>query len=103
MHLKKYRGKQYRNCKPQSSVSIEYEAIGKRRSLKIGEVAETEIEAIQDQRGADVTINNPPLGMAPGHPLVVAKSGKLNYKDHGLQWEISGKNGFYSPFTYQGD
>ncbi len=86
-----------------SSVPIEYEAIGKRRRLKVADVAETEIEAIHDQMGSDVIINNPPFGIAPGHPLVVAKSEKLNYKDYGLQWEISGKNGFYSTFTYQGD
>ena len=85
------------------SVPIKYESNGKQRRLKIGDVAEVEIEAIQDEGGADVTINNAPLGIAPGFPLIVAKSKKLNYKDHGLQWEISGKNGFYSPFAYQGN
>ena len=82
------------------SAPIEYEAKGKQRRLKIPDVLETEIEAL-DQAGADVTIDNPPLGLAPGYTLVVAKSGKLHYQDHGLQWDISGKNGFYSPFTYQ--
>jgi len=43
------------------------------------------------------------LGLAPGYPVGVAKSKKLRYKDYGLEWEISGKNGFYSPFTYQGN
>jgi hypothetical protein len=86
-----------------SSVMIEYETNGKQRRLKIGDVAETEVEAIQDPSGADVTINNPPFGIAPGYPLVVAKSKKLSYKDYGLECEISGKNGFYSPFAYQGD
>jgi hypothetical protein len=50
-----------------SSVPIEYETNGKQRRLKIAELAETEIEAIQDQSGADVTINNAPLGIAPGY------------------------------------
>jgi hypothetical protein len=85
------------------SVPIEYEANGKQRRLKINDITETEIEAIQDQNGADVTINNAPMGIAPGYTLVVAKSKKVNYKDHGLQWEFSGKNGFYSPFSYQGN
>jgi hypothetical protein len=84
------------------SVPIKYELDGKRRRLRVGDVAETEIEAIHDQGGAEVTIINPPLGIAPGHVLVVAKSGKLSYKDHGHSWEISGKNGFYSPFSYHG-
>jgi len=86
-----------------SSVPIEYVANGKQRRLKIGDVGETEVEAIQDQGGADVIINNVVLGIVPGYPLVVAKSRKFSYKDHGLECEISGKNGFYSPFTYQGD
>jgi len=86
-----------------SSVAIEYVGKGKQRRLRIGDVGETEVEAIQDPSGADVIINNAPLGIAPGHPLVVAKSKKLSYKDYGLECEISGKNGFYSPFTYQGD
>ena len=85
------------------SVPIEYETSNKQRKLKIEDVAEVEIEGIQDQNGADVSINNPPLGVAPGYTLNVAKSKSLNYKDHDFQWELSGTNGFYSPFTYQGD
>jgi hypothetical protein len=84
------------------SVPIEYAANGKKRSLKIGDVGETQIEAIEGQGGAEVTIDNHPLAIAPGYQAVVAKSKKLTYKDHGLHWEISGKNGFYSPFSYQG-
>jgi len=86
-----------------SSVPIGYETNGKQRRLKIGDVGETEVEAIQDPGGSDVTINNPPLGLAPGYPIVVAKSKKLRYNDYGIDCEISGKNGFYSPFTYQGN
>ena len=85
-----------------SSVPIEYESEGKQRRLKVGDVGETEVEAIQSPGGDDVIINNPPLGLAPGHPLVVAKSKSLKYKDYDLACEISGKNGYYSPFTYQG-
>jgi len=83
------------------SVPIQYESNGKQRRLKIANKAEAEIEGIQDQTGADVTINNAPLGIVTGYPSVVAKSTKFNFKDHGIQCEISGKNGFYSPFSYQ--
>ena len=86
-----------------SSVPIDYEKNGKQRRLKVGDVAEAEIEAVQDQSGADATITKAPFGVAPGSPLVVGKSKKLNYKDHGIQYEISGKNGFYAPFTYNGN
>jgi hypothetical protein len=86
-----------------SSVSIEYETNGKQRSLKIGDVGEMEVEAINSPAGTDVTIHNAPFSVTPGSSLVVAKSKKLSYKDHGLACDISGKNGFYSPFAYQGN
>jgi hypothetical protein len=86
-----------------SSVPIEFETNGRQRRLRIGDAAEIEVEAINSPEGTDATIHNPPMGIAPGHPLVVAKSKKLNYKDHGLECEVSGKNGFYAPFSYQGN
>ena len=85
------------------SVPIEFEANGRQRKLKIADLADVEIEGIQDQTGADVSINNAPMGISPGFPMVVAKSKNLNYNDYGLQWEISDKNGFYSPFSYNGN
>jgi hypothetical protein len=53
------------------------------------------------QNNADITIEGHPLCIAPGYPVVVSKSKQLNYQDHGLKWELSDKNGFYSPFSYQ--
>lgn len=81
---------------------IDYRAEGKRRSIRVGEMAEAEIEAASGQNEADITINNHPLAVAPGYPAVVAKSIKLVYRDHGYEWEISERNGYFSPFTYQG-
>ena len=83
------------------SVSIDYRAEGKRRSLRIPNVAEAEIEAIEG-RGGDVTVNNHPDAVAPGQPGVIAKSKRLTYRDYGLDWEISDKSGTYSAFAYQG-
>jgi len=83
------------------SVGIDYRADGKRRSLKIADVVEAEIEAIGGAGGADVTVNGHPLCIAPGYAATVAKSKKLSYHDYGQQWEISEKNGFFSPFAYQ--
>ena len=85
-----------------SSVPIEYKAEGKRRSLKVGNVAEVDIEAIEGGGGAEVKISGNPLGIVPGEPMVGARSGKLSYHDHGMNWELSSKNGFFSPFTYSG-
>jgi hypothetical protein len=84
------------------SAAIDYQAMGKKRSIKIAGVGEAEIEALQPPDAADTIISNHPLAVAPGHPAVVARSKKLSYRDFGLAWELSSKNGFYSPFTYQG-
>lgn len=86
-----------------SSLPMTYQAEGKRRSLKINGVAEAEIEAMsQGQSGADITVDNHPLCIAPGYKAVVSKSKNVTYQDHGYNWQFSGKNGFYSPFVYQG-
>ena len=85
-----------------ASVPIEYKANGKHRSLKVGDVASAEIEAIGGGADGDVTVSNHPLGIAPGYPAVVAKSSSMRYQDHGYRWTLSDRNGLYSPFTYQG-
>ena len=85
-----------------SKVPIEYKAEGKTRSLKVGNVAEVDIAAVEGGGGAEVRVSGNPLGIVPGEPMVVARSGKLSYHDHGMNWELSGKNGFMSPFTYEG-
>ena len=82
------------------NVPIDYQAQGRHRSLRVGDVAEAEIDAIAGQGGAEVTVTNHPLCIAPGYPAVTAKSKRLTFDDHGLHWNISGKNGFYSPFSY---
>jgi hypothetical protein len=84
------------------AVPIDYRTEGKRRSLGIRSLADVEIEAVPGQNGADVTLANMPFSVVPGVPAVVAKSKRLSYRDYGYEWEITDKNGFYSPFTYQG-
>ena len=80
---------------------IEYRSEGKRRSLHLGDVAELEIEGIPGQEGGEVTITSHPFAAVPGFPAVVAKSKQMRFSDYGLKWEISNKNGFFSPFVYQ--
>jgi hypothetical protein len=84
-----------------SSVPIDFASDGRRRSLRIGDVGSVDIEAIEGQQGEAVTVSGHPLCIAPGHPVVVARSKQLSYHDHGLDWELSEKNGFFSPFAYQ--
>ena len=86
-----------------SSLPMTYHAEGKNRRLKIEGVAEAEIEALATgQGGADITVENHLLCIAPGFKAVVSQSKQLTYNDHGMNWEFSGKNGLYSPFAYQG-
>jgi hypothetical protein len=84
------------------AVKFDYSSDGKKRRLVIPNIGEAEIEAIQGQGGSDVTITNNPLAVAPGESAVVSRSKKVSYHDHGMSWEASEKNGFYSPFAYKG-
>jgi len=83
------------------SVPIEYHSEGKRRSLRVGDFAASEIEGLVGQDGGDVTIASSPFTLVPGFPAVVAKSKQMRFGDYGLKWELSNKNGFFSPFAYQ--
>lgn len=84
-----------------TSVAIDFTADGRRRSLRIGEVGSVAIEGIEGQQGGPVTVTGHPLAIAPGYPVEVGRSTQLRYHDHGLDWELSEKNAFSSPFAYQ--
>jgi hypothetical protein len=43
---------------------------------------------------------NPAFSNTPGYYPVIARSSKHTYKDHGLEWDNSGSNAFYSRFAY---
>ena len=83
------------------TAAIEYRAEGKRRSMRLGDFADAEIEGLPGQDGGDVTIAGHPFAAVPGFPAVVAKSKQMRLSDYGLKWEVSNKNGFFSPFAYQ--
>jgi hypothetical protein len=83
------------------TVPIQYTASGKQRSLRIPQFADVDIEALEGQGGALVTIENHPFAAVPGYAAVVATSKKLSIHDHGISLDINGKNGFYSAFAYQ--
>jgi hypothetical protein len=83
------------------TAAIEYQAEGKRRSMRLGDFADAEIEGLPGQDGGEVTISSHPFAAVPGFPAVVAKSKQMRFSDHGLKWEVSNKNGFFSPFAYQ--
>lgn len=83
------------------SVPIEFGIDGKRRWLRIKDLLQLEIEGVI---GADpnkeALVVNPTFSIVPGSNLVVAQTSKYAYSDHGMHWDNSGKNGFYSRFSY---
>ena len=82
-------------------VPIEFRRAARQRSLTIPHIAEVDIEALEGQGGALVTVSNHPFTAVPGHPAVVGISKRIKINDHGISLDISGKNGFYSAFAYQ--
>lgn len=81
-------------------VPMRYHGDGKRASLSIPGITEAEIEAIEGQDGAPITVSNHPLCVAPGEPATVARSKHFTFADFGLDWKMSGRNGYMSEFSY---
>lgn len=83
------------------SVPIEFSIEGKkRRKIKIPSITEMEIEGLA---GSDPDIESKvvnPSFSNPGYDPIIARSIRHAYKDHGLEWDNSGRNAFYSRFAY---
>jgi hypothetical protein len=84
-------------------VPIEFTASNGKHSLKIPEIAHTEIETSTGQEDGPISISGHPLCIAPGQTLTVAKSNSFSYADHDMAWEFSDKSGLFSPFSYQSE
>ena len=83
------------------SVPIEFGIDGKRRWLHIDNSMDLEIEGITGlDPNKESVIVNPAFSAVPGSDLVIARSSRYKYKDYSLQWDNSGKNGFYCRFSY---
>ena len=83
------------------SASITFGMEGKRRWLHIPDYLNLEIEAIKGgDQNKDSVVTNPAFTVAPGYDPVISRSTKHSYKNLGLEWDSSGKNGFYSKFNY---
>jgi hypothetical protein len=83
------------------SVPIAFTIDGRKRRLSIPSTLELGIEALA---GADPqrvsTVTNIAFTVGAGFDPVIARSTQHTYKDFGLEWNNSGKNGFYSRFAY---
>jgi hypothetical protein len=84
------------------SVPIEFTAEGKRRKLKVPALLELETEGVSGSNTQqESVIINPGFTIAPGYDPIIARSTKHTFNDHGLEWDNSGRNGFYSRFKYE--
>lgn len=86
-----------------SSVPMQYRNDGRKCSLSIKGVADTEIDAIDGQGGQPATVQGHPLCIAPGKAATVARSERFSFTDHGWDWTFSGRSGLMSEFAYQSE
>jgi hypothetical protein len=83
------------------SAPIEFGIDGRRRWLHIKDSMELEIEGVTGADGnQESRLVNPAFSVVPGSDLVIARSTKYRYDDHGMKWDNSGRNGFYCKFRY---
>ena len=84
------------------SVPIEFNIEGKKkRKIKIPSIAEMEIEGLAGSNpDIEPKVVNPAFSNTPGIDPIIARSTRHVYNDHGLEWDNSGKNAFYSRFAY---
>jgi hypothetical protein len=84
------------------SVPIEFNIEGKkRRKIKIPSIAEMEIAGLAGSNpDIEPKVVNPAFSNTPGIDPIIARSTRHTYNDHGLEWDNSGKNAFYSRFAY---
>ncbi|MGA8209808.1 MAG: DUF1326 domain-containing protein [Nocardioidaceae bacterium] len=85
-----------------ATAPMTYAGAGASRSMTVGDVMKVQITARAGQGGEQITISNHPLAVAPGQELVAAETDHLRFTDHGYEWDLSGSNGFFSPFAYSG-
>lgn len=82
------------------NVPMRFRTDGRTSSLSIPGVTEAEIEYIKGQGDQPILVENHPLCIAPGKPAVAARSKRFSFSDFGWNWQLSGRNGFISPFEY---
>lgn len=82
------------------TVPIQFESDGKAGHMKIGRVGEAEWQPIEGQGGGTVTIEGNPLAISPGHPAVVGRASRARLNDHGIAFDVSGRQAMVARFSY---
>ncbi|MBX2880091.1 MAG: DUF1326 domain-containing protein [Granulosicoccus sp.] len=79
---------------------ISWKEDGKTRTMQVEGVGGVETVAYEGADGADVTLRDTPLAIAPPHPITISKSTRWNYNDKGVDVLLSDTAGLASAFTY---
>ena len=82
------------------SVPKQVVAEGKRRKLKVLVLLENEIEGVR-QQSKRKSVQLMRFTIAPGYDPIMHTINKHIYNDYGLEWDNSGRNGFYSRLKYK--
>jgi len=80
---------------------IDYRDDGRRHSVRIGELADVEIEDFAGaEEGSVMTLNG--IGHPAGSTLTLAQAKRARFDLFGIDEELSGKNGHAAPFSWTG-
>jgi hypothetical protein len=82
--------------------AITFRKQGKGYVVQIPSAVDTELEPLVGPDGGDVVVSNHPFAVAPGFPVVVARSKRSRITDHGFDWKLDGRQCMHSPFEYEG-
>ena len=82
-------------------VPVTFTQKDKHFTVQIPNIIELSTEPIDGAGGVDVQISGHPLCVAPGFAITVSRSNTLKYNDHGMNWNLTKKNAFFSPFEYR--
>ncbi|HEX6481158.1 MAG TPA: DUF1326 domain-containing protein [Ktedonobacteraceae bacterium] len=84
-------------------VPIEYRVEGGKGILRVGEVLDAEMAPYVDATGKPTTIHDTVFSTIPGSPAYVAKAShhRVNIPEHGMTWELNGRNAIQSNFHFE--
>lgn len=82
--------------------TIRYEKDDKKRRVRVEGVTEVEVEMLAGHRRGQLMTITGVNDMDVSQPLGVAVVRASTFKDHGMEWDNTGKNSFYSPMDLKG-
>jgi hypothetical protein len=86
------------------STPISYEVKDRGRSVSIPGGLELEVEGIRGDRPDEdvLLVNDPRASERGGNPRTIARSTVYQHTQEGLEWDNSGKTGYYAPVEMSG-